>query len=120
VKDLNECLEKHFECLEGHFVCLLRRNECFQRNIAESRMSLNNKSQIAGPSYAHSSEGFYLLKTNQAATFLNIGTRTLQERVAAREITAVKIGKSIRFDLADLKAYAEKCKIKAIGWKEAK
>ena len=65
-------------------------------------------------------EDFHLLTTTQAAAALGIGKRTLQERVAAREIAAVKIGKSVRFDPADLKAYAERCKLKAIGWKASK
>ena len=70
--------------------------------------------------HIQSTEGFHLLTTPQAAAVLGIGKRTLQERVAAREIAAVKIGKSVRFDPADLKAYAERCKLKAIGWKASK
>lgn len=62
-------------------------------------------------------EGFHLLTTSQAAAALGIGKRTLQERVAAREIASVKIGKAVRFDPGDLKAYVESCKLKAIGWK---
>jgi excisionase family DNA binding protein len=60
-----------------------------------------------------------LLNTTESAAYLGIGRRTIQERVAARELACVKIGKSIRFDVADLDAFIESRKVKARGWKGA-
>lgn len=59
-----------------------------------------------------------LLKTDEAAAALGIGRRTLQERVAARELACVKIGKSIRFHPDDISAFIERNRHKALGWKE--
>lgn len=58
-----------------------------------------------------------LLLTDQAAAFLAIGRRTLQEQVEAKEIAVVRIGRSVRFDIRDLEAFVERRKIKAKGWK---
>lgn len=62
---------------------------------------------------------FRLLTTTEAAAVLGIGRRSLQERVQAREIAAIKIGKSIRFSTDDLAAFVERNRVKAIGWKGA-
>jgi len=64
-----------------------------------------------------SPEAFQLLNTKQAAACLGIGIRTLQERVAAREIAAVKIGKRVLFDIEDLRAFVQSSKAKAVAWK---
>jgi excisionase family DNA binding protein len=64
-----------------------------------------------------STEAFQLLNTKQAAACLGIGIRTLQERVAAREIAAVKIGKRVLFDIEDLRAFVKSSKAKAVAWK---
>lgn len=61
-----------------------------------------------------------LLNTEQAADRLAMGLRTLQERVAAREIGVIKIGKSVRFHPDDIEAFIERNRVKAIGWKEGK
>lgn len=61
-----------------------------------------------------------ILTTTEAARYLSIGKRTLQEHVAAREITSIKLGRAIRFDMADLDAFIEGRKRKAIGWKSAR
>lgn len=58
-----------------------------------------------------------LLKTDQAAEVLGIGRRTLQEKVEAREIACIRIGRAVRFDPADLAAFIERNRVKAIGWK---
>lgn len=58
-----------------------------------------------------------LLNTEQAADRLAMGLRTLQERVAAREIGVIKIGKSVRFHPDDLNEFIERNRVKAIGWK---
>jgi excisionase family DNA binding protein len=63
---------------------------------------------------------FKLLTTPEAADFLGMGKRTLQELCAAREIGFIKIGKSVRFHPDDLTAFIEKNRVKAIGWKEGK
>jgi excisionase family DNA binding protein len=58
-----------------------------------------------------------LLDTSEAAKVLGMGKRTIQELVAARKIAFVKIGRSVRFDPADLRAFVEANRIKAAGWK---
>jgi len=59
-----------------------------------------------------------LYNLREAARMLDMGKRTLQERVAAREITVTKIGKSVRFDIRDLEAFIQSKKIRAVGWKK--
>jgi excisionase family DNA binding protein len=63
---------------------------------------------------------FKLLDTLEAADALGIGKRTLQERVAAREIAVIKIGKAARFHPDDLAAFIERNRVKAQGWKGSK
>jgi excisionase family DNA binding protein len=58
-----------------------------------------------------------LLRTLEAARFLGMGKRTVQELVADRKLAFVKIGRALRFDPADLRAFVESNKIKAAGWK---
>jgi len=58
-----------------------------------------------------------LLNSKQAAASLGLGVRTLQERVAAREIGSIKIGKSVRFHPDDIAAFIERNRLKAVGWK---
>jgi excisionase family DNA binding protein len=58
-----------------------------------------------------------LLNTTEAAAVLGIGKRTLQERVKAREIACVQIGRAVRFHPDDLAAFVERNRIKAAGWK---
>jgi len=60
---------------------------------------------------------FKLLDTTEAAAALGIGRRTLQEKVEAREIACIRIGRSIRFSEADLAAFVERNRVKAVGWK---
>lgn len=66
---------------------------------------------------AHSPEPFRLLDTNQAAAALGIGRRTLQERVEAREIAFVKIGRCTRFHPEDLADFVARNRRQAAGWK---
>ena len=63
---------------------------------------------------------FKLLDTDEAAAALGIGRRTLQERVAAREIGCVKIGRAVRFHPDDLAAFIERNRQKPAGWKGRK
>jgi excisionase family DNA binding protein len=58
-----------------------------------------------------------LLTTNEAAAWLCISKRTLQELAAERKLAHIKFGRNIRFDPSDLAAFAEANKVKAIGWK---
>lgn len=58
-----------------------------------------------------------LLTTDEAAAFLHVSKRTVQELAAARKLAFVKFGRNVRFDPADLAAFAEANKVKAIGWK---
>jgi excisionase family DNA binding protein len=62
---------------------------------------------------------FRLLDTTEAAATLGIGRRTLQELLAAREVASVRIGRSVRFDPADLADFVNRNRRKANGWKGA-
>ena len=49
-----------------------------------------------------------LLKPNDAAKRLNVSVRTLRDLTNKMgEIPAVRIGKSVRYDVADLRAFIE-------------
>jgi excisionase family DNA binding protein len=63
---------------------------------------------------------FRLLDTNEAAAVLDIGRRTLQERVEAKEIACIKIGKCVRFHPDDLADFINRNRQKAVGWKGSK
>jgi excisionase family DNA binding protein len=58
-----------------------------------------------------------LLTTLEAASLLGIGKRTLQELVAERQIGFLRIGRSVRFHVDDLRNFIQTRKIKAQGWK---
>lgn len=58
-----------------------------------------------------------LFRTDDAASYLEIGRRTLQELVTNREIGFIKIGRSIRFDRADLDQFIDARRVQAKGWK---
>jgi excisionase family DNA binding protein len=73
--------------------------------------------QATSPTRREAAEVLRLLTTDQAAEALGIGRRTLQERVEAREIACIKIGRAVRFDPADLRRFVEGRRIEARGWK---
>jgi predicted DNA-binding transcriptional regulator AlpA len=56
-----------------------------------------------------------LLKAADAAQALAISPRKLWSLTAGREIPCVRIGKAVRYDLADLRAWIEGQKIPAIA-----
>lgn len=58
-----------------------------------------------------------LLNTLAAARFLGMGKRTVQELVAERKLACIKIKRAVRFDPADLRAFVEANRVKAIGYK---
>jgi excisionase family DNA binding protein len=58
-----------------------------------------------------------LLDTIEAARFLAVSKRTLQQLTAERSVAVVKFGRNVRYDIADLRRFAESRKIQAIGWK---
>lgn len=60
---------------------------------------------------------FRLLDTNGAAAALNVGRRTIQERVADGSLGCVRIGRAVRFHPDDIAAFIERNRRKAIGWK---
>ena len=61
-----------------------------------------------------------LKKTDDAAAYLGISRRKLQELVQDREIGSIKFGRSIRFDPADLEDFIDRNKVKPRGWKGTK
>lgn len=60
---------------------------------------------------------FRLLDTTAAAAALGIGRRTLQEKMEAREIGFVRIGRAVRFRPEDIADFIERNRMKAVGWK---
>jgi excisionase family DNA binding protein len=59
-----------------------------------------------------------LLDTIEAAEFLHLGKRTVQELVADRRLSCVRIGRAVRFDVADLRRFIEEQKRRSTGWKK--
>jgi len=50
----------------------------------------------------------------QAATFLHCSVEFLQaDRSRAKRIPFIKLGRAVRYDPEDVKAYAESCKVRA-------
>ncbi|MCP5534258.1 MAG: helix-turn-helix domain-containing protein [Akkermansiaceae bacterium] len=58
-----------------------------------------------------------LVTLEPAAAFLAISKRATQDLVADGLLASVKIGRSRRFDVADLRRFVEDRKVKARGWK---
>lgn len=48
-----------------------------------------------------------LLTVGEAAAYLGVARKTLYNRASARQISTVKIGRSLRFDVHDLDTYIE-------------
>lgn len=71
---------------------------------------------MRGMSEKHDTVG-RLKKTDDAAAYLGIARRTLQQLVQNREIGFIKFGRSIRFDPADLDLFIDSKRVKARGWK---
>ena len=61
-----------------------------------------------------------LLDTAEAAKFLRLGKRTVQELASERKLAFVKIGRSVRFDIADLRKFIENQKVRELGWKKTR
>lgn len=66
---------------------------------------------------AEISELVTLLHVAEAARLLAVSKRTLQQLTADREIAHIKFGRNVRYDIADLRRFAESRKIREIGWK---
>lgn len=60
-----------------------------------------------------------LLHVEDAAKFLAVSKRTLQQLTADRSVAHIKFGRNVRYDIADLRRFAESRKIREIGWKSA-
>jgi excisionase family DNA binding protein len=56
-----------------------------------------------------------LLRPKDAAQWLAVSPRMLWKLTAGREIPCVRIGRSVRYDLADLRAWIEARKMNPIG-----
>jgi excisionase family DNA binding protein len=57
-------------------------------------------------------DGGRLLTVQQAADYLGTTASTLYSKVWRREIPFIKLGRSVRFDLADLDKLIEQSKVK--------
>ena len=55
----------------------------------------------------------------QAADFLSVSKRTLQQLTTDRLVAVIKFGRNVRYDIVDLQRFAESRKIREIGWKAA-
>ncbi|QVL31729.1 helix-turn-helix domain-containing protein [Telmatocola sphagniphila] len=53
-----------------------------------------------------------LVDAREAARLLGIGARKLWEITNTRELPAVRIGRAIRYDMADIRAFIERAKDK--------
>lgn len=60
-----------------------------------------------------------LLHVGEAAAFLAVSKRTLQQLTKDRLVAVVTFGRNVRYDIADLRRFAESRKIREIGWKAA-
>jgi excisionase family DNA binding protein len=60
-----------------------------------------------------------LLNTPEAARFLSVSKRTLQELASERKVAQIKFGRNVRYSIADLEAFIDANRSKAIGWKGA-
>jgi len=58
-----------------------------------------------------------LITTKEAAAILCLSVRTIQELAANKDLPVIKIGKAVRYDVADLRKFIERKKLKATGWK---
>jgi excisionase family DNA binding protein len=56
-----------------------------------------------------------LLKATEAAKTLSISARKLWSLTAGRQIPHVRIGKAVRYDVSDLRAWIESQKIEALA-----
>ena len=61
-----------------------------------------------------------LLTDRQAAEYLNLCSRSIHNLVSRKMLPSLKIGRSRRFDVADLDRLIESRKILPSGWKESK
>jgi excisionase family DNA binding protein len=60
-------------------------------------------------------EDVRLLNVQDAARYLGTTVKTLYGRVWRREISFVKLGRSVRFDIEDLRRLVEEAKVKPQG-----
>jgi excisionase family DNA binding protein len=75
--------------------------------------------ETTSPTRREAAEASALLNTIETAAALNISKRGLQEQVADRKIGFIKIGRSIRFDRADIAKFIEAHRCQPVGWKSA-
>ena len=63
---------------------------------------------------------FKLFNTDETAEILGIGRRTVQEKVASRELGCIRIGRCTRFSTEDIADFVQRNRVKAQGWKEGR
>ncbi len=59
-----------------------------------------------------------LLSTQEAAQRLGVSKRTLQELASERKIAFIKFGRNVRFAVADLEAFIDANRRRAVSWKD--
>jgi excisionase family DNA binding protein len=77
----------------------------------------NSDTTFNGPAIADAlnSDAPLLLRPKEAAKALAISDRKLWSLTAGREIPCVRIGKSVRYDPADLRTWIDSQKVPAIA-----
>jgi excisionase family DNA binding protein len=84
-----------------------------------SHLAIHNSSEVTRQNFADSevADLTKLLHLADAAKFLAVSKRTLQQLTADRLVAVVKFGRNVRYDVNDLRRFAESRKIFEIGWK---
>jgi len=77
----------------------------------------SSRSQFTTLTDPEVSELSKLLHVGDAAKFLAVSKRTLQQLTADRSVAQIKFGRNVRYDIADLRRFIESRKIREIGWK---
>ena len=54
------------------------------------------------------------MRVGEAAEYLSISLRTLNERMASRKLGFIKLGKSVRFHIDDLNEYIDRNRVEII------
>ena len=75
--------------------------------------------ETTSPTRREAAEASALLNTIETAAAMNISKRALQDLAYDRKIGFIKIGRSIRFDRADIARFIESHRCQPVGWKSA-
>lgn len=60
--------------------------------------------------------GKHLLDVNAAAAYLDVSPRFVRRLVAERRLAFIKLGRHVRFDVADLDLFISAGRVEAVEW----